>query len=81
MVQRLTLKEALKQALEDDNKISLYEARVLRELILADGKVAAEEKRALEKALEEDQFDTAAYELLSDVLLRADIAGVHKKTK
>ena len=79
MAQKLTLTSALKQALEDDNKVSVYEARVLRELIMADGKVGADEKRALEKALDEDQFDDAAYELLSDLLLRANIISVKRK--
>ena len=67
----LTLDEALKQALQDDHKISKYEARVIRELIMADGVVSEEERTFLEKALHSNEFDTEAFELLSGVLLRS----------
>ena len=67
----LTLDEALRQALQDDNKVSKYEAKVIRELVMADGKVSEEERSFLEKALHNNQFDTEAFELLSQVLLRS----------
>lgn len=67
----LTLDEALRQALQDDHKISKYEARVIRELIMADGHVSEDEKKFLEKALHSNQFDTEAFELLSGILLRS----------
>ena len=34
-----TLEDALKEVLADDNKINRYEARVIREMIMADGVV------------------------------------------
>lgn len=67
----LTLDEALRQALQDDNKVSKYEAKVIRELIMSDGVVSDEEKRFLEKALHNNQFDEEGFELLSDILLRS----------
>jgi uncharacterized membrane protein YebE (DUF533 family) len=67
-----TLEEALKEVLKDDNMVSKYEARVLRELIMADGVVSQEEKHFLEKALKENHFDDQAFELLSTVLLRSN---------
>ncbi len=68
-----TLEEALKEVLSDDGKISKYEARVLRELIMSDGVVSEEEKMFLEKALSNNTFDDAAFELLSSVLLRTHL--------
>lgn len=73
MTVKLTLQEALRQALQDDQKVSKYEARVLREMIMADGKVSQEEKTFLEQALRENQFDTEAFELLSGILLRSHL--------
>lgn len=69
----LTLQQALKEVLEDDGKISKYEAKVLRELIMADGHVSQEEKQWLEQALAENSFDNEAFELLSGVLLRSHL--------
>ena len=46
----LTLDEVLRQALQDDQKIDKYEARVIREIIMADGIVSEEEKRSRERA-------------------------------
>lgn len=73
MTLKLTLEEALKEALQDDHKVSKYEAKVLREIIMSDGKVSEEEKRFLEKALHENEFDPEAFELLSGVLLRSHL--------
>jgi len=67
-----TLSDALKECLQDKNKSSFYEAKVIREMILADGKVSAEERSMLEDALHRDKFDTKAVGLLSELLLRAD---------
>lgn len=69
---KVTLEEALRECLQDDNKISKYEAAVLHELVLADGKIDAHEKELLKKALEEDQLDERAVSILSDLLVRAD---------
>lgn len=69
----LTLEEALKQCLQDDNKVSKYEARVLREMIMSDGHVSESEKKFLEQALQNNQFDTDAFELLSSILLRSHL--------
>jgi len=73
-----TLEEALKEVLKDDNMVSKYEARVLRELIVSDGVVSDEEKQFLEKALKENHFDEKAFELLSTVVLRANSNVKHK---
>lgn len=69
----LNLEEALKQVLEDDGKISKYEAKVIREIIMADGHVSADEKNFLEQALRDNNFDEQAFELLSSVLLRSHL--------
>jgi len=68
-----TLADALKEVLEDDNKISKYEAKVIRELIMADGVVSEEEKNSLSKALHNNEFDEEAYTLLSGLLLRSNM--------
>jgi hypothetical protein len=68
-----SLQEAIKECLSDDGKISKYEAKVIRELIMADGVVSDEEKKALETALENNQFDQEGFELLSGVLLRSHL--------
>lgn len=73
IVAALNLEEALKQVLEDDGKISKYEAKVIREIIMADGHVSQEEKDFLEKALRDNNFDQEAFELLSGVLLRSHL--------
>jgi len=73
-VTKLTLDEALRQVLEDDNKISKYEARVLHDLILSDGKVTDEEKQFLKKCIEENSLDEQAMKILSDLLVRADLS-------
>lgn len=73
MAYKLTLEEALKEALQDDAKVSKYEAKVIREIIMADGKVSEQEKSFLEKALHSNHFDDEAFELLSGVLLRSHL--------
>jgi hypothetical protein len=67
---KMTLEEALKEALLDDDKVSKYEAKVIRELIMSDGVISKDEKSFLEKALHNNHFDDEAYELLSSLLLR-----------
>lgn len=66
-----TLEEALKEVLKDDQKVSKFEAKVLRELIMADQRVTADEKQFLQQALESNTFDDQAFNLLSQLLLRA----------
>lgn len=66
------LEDALREVLQDDGKVSKYEARVLRELIMADGQVSKEERELLARALEQNSFDEAAFQMLSQVLLRAE---------
>ncbi|MBS1993318.1 MAG: hypothetical protein JSS86_10200 [Cyanobacteria bacterium SZAS LIN-2] len=68
-----TLADVIKEVLEDDNKISKYEAKVIRELIMADGVVSEEEKSSLTKALHNNDFDDEARELLSGLLLRSNM--------
>jgi hypothetical protein len=72
-VAKRTLEQALKEVLEDDGKISKYEARVIRELIMADGRITDQEKRFLDKALTQNEFDDEAYKLLSNALMRAEL--------
>ena len=66
-----TLEDALKEDLADDKRISQYEAKVIRELVLADGVVSEDEKTLLEKALANNDFEGPAFDLLSSVLLRS----------
>jgi hypothetical protein len=68
-----SLEEALKEVLQDDNMVSKYEAKVLRELIMSDGVVSPEEKEFLERALKTNHFDDQAFEILSSVLLRSQM--------
>ncbi|HEY9754124.1 MAG TPA: hypothetical protein V6C97_03060 [Oculatellaceae cyanobacterium] len=70
MAFKMTLEEALKEALQDDAKVSKYEARVIREMIMSDGVITKDEKTFLENALQNNHFDDEAYELLSSLLLR-----------
>jgi hypothetical protein len=66
----MTLTEALKEALQDDDKVSKYEAKVIHELILSDGVISKEERSFLEEALKNNHFDNEAFEILSSLLLR-----------
>jgi hypothetical protein len=68
-----TLEQALKDLLQDDGKVSKWDARALKELIMADGRVSTEEKLFLERALQDNNFDEDAQELLKEMLLREDM--------
>lgn len=68
-----SLEQALKQILEEDHKVTKWDAQALRELILADGKVSSEEKLFLERALQDNIFDENAFKILSEMLLREDL--------
>jgi len=65
-----SLQDALKEALADDGKISHYEARALREMVMADGIVSQDERELLQTALENNEFDDKAFELFQSMLLR-----------
>lgn len=67
-----TLEQALKDILQDDQRVSKYDAQAIKELILADGRVSNEEKLFLERALKDNVFDDKAYEMLSQLLLRTE---------
>ena len=67
-----TLNEALKECLKDDHKVSLFEAKVIYQMIVADGKVTDDERLLLKQALEKNKFDEKASILLSELLLRTD---------
>lgn len=73
MANTKTLEQALKDILQDDGKVSKYDARALRELIMADGRVSTEEKLFLERALQDNNFDEDAYQMLNDMLLREEM--------
>ncbi len=74
----MTLEDALKQALSDDDKVSKFEAKVIKEIILSDNKITPEERKSLELALHNNKFDKEAYELLSELLVRTDLNTVNK---
>jgi len=76
-----TLSDALKECLQDSHKASFYEAKVVRELILADGKVSAQERMLLEEALHKDKFDEKAVTLLNELILRADLQTLEENRK
>lgn len=68
-----SLEQALKDILQGGHKkVTKYDAQAIRELILADGKVSKEEIVFLERALKDNAFDEKAYEMLSQLLLRAE---------
>lgn len=68
-----SLQDALKEMLHDDNKVSKYEAKVLRELIMSDGSVSQDERDFLDQALKSNHFDDEAFDLLSGILLRSHL--------
>jgi hypothetical protein len=68
-----TLEQALKDLLQDDGKVSKWDARALKELIMADGRVSTEEKLFLERALQDNNFDEEAQSLLKELLMREDM--------
>jgi len=68
-----TLDQALRDILEDDGKISKWDAQALKELIVSDGRVSTEEKLFLEKAIKDNKLDEEAYQMLSDMLLREEM--------
>lgn len=76
---KMTLAEALKESLQDDNKISKYEAKVIHELVAAAGHLNARERDQLRHALEKDHFDDEAYKLLNDLLIKEDLASAPHK--
>ncbi|HEY9773495.1 MAG TPA: hypothetical protein V6C81_06770 [Planktothrix sp.] len=78
MAIKMTLAEAIKEALQDDNKISKYEAKVIHELVAAAGHLNAKERDQLRHALQNDHFDDEAYQLLSDLLMKEDLQAKHK---
>ena len=68
-----TLEQALKDILQDDGRITKWDAKALRELIMADGRVSTEEKLFLESAVKENALDDQAYAMLSELLLREEM--------
>lgn len=71
-----SLEEALRDILKDETKVSRFVAKAIKELILADGRVTAEERTFLERALNDNIFDDKAFELLQDLLLRDDLKNI-----
>ncbi len=65
-----TLEQALKDILQDDGKVSKWDAQALKELIVSDGRVSTEEKLFLERALKDNVFDDKARDMLEELLLR-----------
>jgi hypothetical protein len=73
MTTKLTLPQALKQALQDDNKISKYEAQVIYQLAITSGHLNVKDREALKNALDNDQFDEPAYKMLHELLMRSEL--------
>jgi hypothetical protein len=73
MPSKLTLAEALKQAMQDDNRVSKYEARVIADLVTSAGHLSTKEREQLKYALDHDNFDEEAYRLLHELLLKEDL--------
>lgn len=74
MASKMTLADALKEALEDDNTISKYEAKVIHELVARHGGyLSDEEHKLLSLAIENDHFDAEALRILNDLLLKSDL--------
>jgi hypothetical protein len=70
---KMTLPQALKQALQDDNKISKYEAQVIYQLVITAGHLTPTDREALKSALDHDQFDEQAYKMLHELLMRSEL--------
>lgn len=68
-----TLEQALRDILQDDHKVSKYDAQAIKEMILADGKVTKEEQLFIERALVDNILDEKAYAILSQLLLRSEM--------
>ena len=68
-----TLDQALKDILKEEHKVSKYDARVIKELILADGRVSTEEKLFLENALKDNVLDDNACKILHELLMRDEM--------
>lgn len=66
----LTIQQAIKEALSDDGLITKYEAKVLRELVLADNVVSDEERLHLQTAVDSNCLDDTATEILTGLLRR-----------
>ena len=73
MATKMTLSEALKQALQDDNKVSKYEAKVIYNLVSSAGHLNGKERDQLKHALDHDHFDDDAYKILHELLMREDL--------
>ena len=74
METKMTLAEALKEVLADDNVISKYEAKVIHELVARHGGyLTDEEHQLLSQALEKDHFDTEGLRILNELLLKSDL--------
>jgi hypothetical protein len=69
---KLTLAEALKESLQDDNKISKFEAKVIYQLVTSSGHLSGKERDMLKAALDHNQFDPEAFKLLHELLARED---------
>jgi hypothetical protein len=68
-----TLQQALKDILKEDHKVSKYDARAIKELILADGRVSTEERLFLENAVKDNVLDEQAYQILHEMLMRDEM--------
>lgn len=70
---KMTLPQALKEALQDDNKVSKYEAQVIYQLVITAGHLTATDRDSLKNALDNDQFDEPAYKMLHELLMRSEL--------
>ena len=70
---KMSLPQALKEALQDDNKISKYEAQVIYQLVITAGHLTEKDREVLKHALDNDQFDQEAYKMLHELLMRSEL--------
>lgn len=73
MASTKTLEQALRDILQDDGKVSKWDAKAIKELIMSDGRVSTEEKLFLENALKDNIFDDDAFQMLNEMLLREEL--------
>jgi hypothetical protein len=70
-----TLTEAVKDIVKTTGQVRKWDAKALKELILADGRISTEERLFLEKAIEENRMDEQAQNILKDLLLRDELGS------
>lgn len=73
MATNKTLTEAVTDIVKTTGQVRKYDAKALKELILADGRISTEERLFLEKAIASNEMDEHAQQILKDMLLRDEM--------